>query len=161
MPRPKALKQPTTDAVAAEKPKPIYLASLYRNPTTIIEVADPRQEEVVDTGIRLEVSSRYSDEAMKAMEDYRERVRIAKDAGEDEPPIDDVILAQLVTVTKRWWHDGETADGLYVTADELLACTEENKKRVFTDEGWRWLRNLVLVTYMREANFFGKRPKTD
>lgn len=143
----------------AEKKPPIDLAALYRNPTVTVEVPDPRQEAFVDTGIRLEVSSRYSDEAMKAMEDFRERARVAKEAGEDEPPIDEVILDQLVTVTKRWWHEGETADGLYYNG-ELLACTPENTRMVFSDDGWRWLRNLVLVTYMREANFFGKRPKT-
>lgn len=162
MPRTKPLKKEKTKAepIAAEKKPPVYLASIYRNSTVVIDVPDPRFEEFIDTGIRIEVSSRYSDEAMKAMEDYRERVRLAKDAGEDEPPIDEVILDQLVLVTKRWWHADETTDGLYLTPGELLACTDENKRKVFSDDGWRWLRNLVLVTYMREANFFGKRPKT-
>jgi hypothetical protein len=171
MPRTRALPKKKAAPIAAassngnghapEKKPPVYLASLYRNSTVVIDVPDPRFEEFIDSGIRLEVSSRYSDEAMKAMEEYRERVRLAKDAGEDEPPIDEVILDQLVLVTKRWWHADETTDGLYLTPGELLACTDENKRKVFSDDGWRWLRNLVLVTYMREANFFGRRPKTD
>lgn len=147
--------------VVPEQKPPVDLMSLFRNPTAIIEVADPRHDDFVDTGIRIEVSSLYSDEALKVMDDYRDRVRLAKEEGADEPPVDDALLEQLITVTKRWWHEGETTDGIYLTPGELLPCTPENKRKIFTDDGWRWLRNLVLIKYTGQANFFGKRPKTD
>jgi hypothetical protein len=163
-PRTRALKRERVNPVTiapSEKKAPVDLMSLFRNPTSVIEVMDPRFEEDVDTGIRIEVSSRYSEEGIKVIEEYREKVRLAKDAGTDEPPVDDAVLEQLVVVTKRWWHEGETTDGIYLTPGELLACTPENKRTVFADYGWRWLRNLVLIRCAREANFFGKRPKTD
>jgi hypothetical protein len=156
--RPKALKKKNVAPIEIDQAKrpPVDLVSLFRNPTAIIEVPDPRYEDFVDSGIRIEVSSKFSDEALKVMEDYRNRVRLA-----DEPPVDEALLDQLVSVTKRWWHAGETTDGIYLTPGELLACTPENKRMVFTDPGWRWLRNFVLIKYTGEANFFGKRPKTD
>jgi hypothetical protein len=145
----------------APEPKkgPIDLSQLFQNPTAILTVPDPRSDKFVDSGIRIEVSSLYSDDALKAMEEYREKVKIAKANETDPPVLEDAILNQLVSVTKRWWHEGEPTEGLFCNG-ELLACTPEHKRRVFTSDGWRWLRDFVLVGYTEQANFFGERPKT-
>jgi hypothetical protein len=144
----------------AEKKAPTDLSSLFQNPTAILTVPDPRFDKFVDSGLRIEVSSLYSDDALKAMEEYREKVKLAKANETDPPVLEDAILNQLVSVTKRWWHEGETTDGIYIRPGELVPCTPEHKRTVFTTDGWRWLRDFVLVGYTEQANFFGERPKT-
>lgn len=162
MPRTRALKKQNdvTPITVAEKKPPTDLAALFRNPTAILEIPDPRFKEYVDSGIRIEISSFKSQEAMEVFQEYHEKLRLVTDEEEKEPLLNETLIKQLVTVTKRWWHEGETTDGIYIRPGELLACTADNKRMVYTTDGWDWLVGFVADRFLKEASFFGERPKT-
>lgn len=143
-----------------EKRPPVDLAALFRNPTAILEIPDPRADrEFVDSGIRIEISSFKSQEALEVFQEFHEKLKLVKDEDEKQPLLSETLVRQLVAVTKRWWHDGETTDGLYYNG-ALLACTPENKRMVYESDGWDWLAGFVANRFLKEANFFGERPKT-
>jgi hypothetical protein len=51
---------------------------------------------------------------MEEFQEYHEKLRLVTDEDEKEPKLNETLIKQLVTVTKRWWHEGETTDVIYI-----------------------------------------------
>lgn len=165
MPRTKALRKPKpVTPVAAngsppERKPPVDLAAMFRRQTAVLSIPDFRFDDRPDSGIRIEVASFRSEESLRVFQEYRDKAQQAE-GDEREKLVTEGVLTQLVTVTKRWWHDGETTDGIYIRPGELLACTDENKRMVYATDGWQHIRDFVIAGFMEEANFFGAPPRT-
>jgi hypothetical protein len=157
---PKPRPKPHTNGTTPEKKPPIDLATMFRRKTAVLQVPDYREDDLPDTGLRIEVLSFKSEEAEAILREYHDKLKEVE--GDDEarqPVLTEAMLAQLDRLTVRWWHEGEDSEGLFFDG-AFLPCTSENKRMVYTMEGWEWLRNFVVVGFMRERNFFGARPKT-
>lgn len=163
MARTKPLRKPKTpsaaqNGTAPEKKPPIDLATMFRRRTAVLHVPDYRDDTLPDTGLRIEVLSFKSEEAEEILREYHDKLKDVE-GDEKEPVLTEAMLAQLDRLTLRWWHEGEPTEGLLFDG-AFLPCTSEHKRMVYTMEGWEWLRNFVIVGFMRERNFFGARPKT-
>jgi hypothetical protein len=164
MPRTRTPRKTTPPAASngthAEKKPPIDLATMFRRKTAVLQVPDYREDDLPDTGLRIEVLSFKSEEAEQILREYHDKLKeLEGDEEARQPVLTEAMLAQLDKLTLRWWHEGEETEGLLFDG-EFLPCTSERKRMVYTMEGWEWLRNFVIVGFMRERNFFGKRPKT-
>lgn len=129
------------------------VASRFQRETADITILDP--VDGTDTGLRIQIKSPQSDEAIKAREQFRSTLTIvgdevkvsAEDAGAS-------LLAQLVAVTVAWWDIDGAADSIAIDG-QAVACTPEAVTSLYTDRRTKWIHDQVLGGYLNAAGFFG------
>lgn len=128
---------------------PFDLASRFAAPTAVVEVYDPADLGAKrDTGIRVEISSVYSDEA---------RAAAASLQNVEGADWNAALFEQSVAITRRWWDENGPADAIVIDGEDV-AATPENVRRVFTDPRTAWLQKQVQAAYLDLSRFFPK-PK--
>ncbi len=142
----------------------VDLAELFENETAIVSLPDPRdvfRKEKRDSGFRVEIGPLWSPEAQEIGRERRDGIRKLPDGSVDtsDPAFDETILEQVIAVTKRWWKEGESPDGITLRG-EFLAPTPENVRKVYTHPRLRWIYTEVKDVYLDRSRFFGERPKT-
>lgn len=139
------------------------LADLFENETATVTIYDPRDKYVVekrDTGFRVEIGALWSPEAQEIARENRGRLKLVDgNPDPEDPALNDTIFEQVIAVTKRWWKVGKTEEGIIVDG-ELLACTPENVRKVYTHPRLGWLYDDVRAAYLDRSRFFGQRSKT-
>jgi hypothetical protein len=133
--------------------KAFDLSSRYRRDTAVVNILDPVDR--TDTGMRIEIGSPQSAEAQAAREQFRSTLTIVGDdvqvSAEDAQAS---LLAQLVAVTKRWWAEPDSPDGL-VIGGEIVACTPDAIRSLYSDPRTSWIYDDVLGGYLNAGSFFG------
>ena len=131
------------------------LASRYPTETIVIPLTDPNVlTEQDDTGLREEIASLYSPEARDAI---RAKPGLALVDGEVQAApatMDETFLEQTIAVTKRWWDEHGPSDGWLIDGD-VVPCTPETVRRIYTDPRTAWVQKQVQRRYLDVAGFFG------
>jgi hypothetical protein len=140
------------------------LSELRARKTTVVVIYDPRdadQEVKRDTGYRFEIAPRWSPDAQKILDDYREQVRRLENGDVDrtDPKIAEGLLEQIVAVTRRFWHEPDSPDGI-VLDGVLLTPSPENARKIFANEDFAWLYEDIIVAWTERGRFFGAPSKT-
>lgn len=139
------------------------LAQLFANRTAVITIYDPRDEYRTvkrDTGFRWEIAPVWSPEAQEIQEKYRDRIRrVDGKVDLTDPVLDESVREQIVRVTKRFWQEPDSLDGILLDG-ELLTPTAENARKILTHPDLWWLAEAMQEAYLKRSNFFGARPKS-
>jgi hypothetical protein len=139
------------------------LAELFANKTAVITIWDPRDEYSVvkrDTGFRWEIAPVWSREAQDVVEKYRDQLRrVDGKVDLTDPKLEESLREQIVAVTKRFWQEPDSLDGI-VLEGELLRPSPENAQKILTHPDLWWLAQDVQAAYLERGLFFGARPKT-
>lgn len=126
---------------------PFDLASRFAAPTAVVSVYDPADPAAkLDTGLRVEISSVYSDES---------RAAVAAMQDTEGADWNTALFEQTVAITRRWWDENGPADAMVIDGEEV-AATPENVRRVFTDPRTAWLQKQVQAAYLDLSRFFPK-----
>jgi hypothetical protein len=140
------------------------LAELFAKKTTILAIDDPRDVGKPvrrDTGYRFEIAPRWSPEAQQVVDDYRDQIRRLENGAIDrtDPKLQDALVDQLVAVTKRFWQEPDSPNGI-ILEGELLTPSAENTRKLITHPALEWLLEALILGYTNRDLFFGARPKT-
>lgn len=139
------------------------LAELFANKTAVITIWDPRDEfaEVKrDTGYRWEIAPVWSAEAQEVVEKYQNQIRRVNGKVDfTDPTLATSLLEQIIAVTKRFWQEPDSPDGIILDG-ELLTPSPANARKLLTHPELQWLYHDVLQVYVERGSFFGRRPKT-
>ena len=149
----------TTNGVPATT---IDLADLFASETAVIEITDPRDVGKVkrDTGMRVEVSSVFTPEAKAAAVAHRDKLTLVDGKVDThDPAFIENLLEQVIAVTRRWWAEPDSPDGLLI-AGETVPCAPEHVRRLYTDPRTEWFYHQVRDGYLEIARFFGVPRKT-
>lgn len=173
MARKKAFQRPTAtgpvlvtengNGTAAPRSDVKDLSELFANRSAVITIYDPRDRNLVvkrDTGFRWEIAPVWSPEAEAVKAQYRDKIRRV-DGRIDltDPTFDESVREQIIRVTKRFWQEPDSPDGI-VLDGELLTPTPENARTILTHPDLWWLFEDVQAAYLERERFFGARPKT-
>ena len=140
------------------------LSELFAQKTATITIYDPRDADKPvkrDTGYRFEIAPRWSPEAQKVVDDYRDQLRRLESGEVDrtDPKLEEAIVEQLVAVTKRFWQEPDSPTGILCDG-ELLTPSPENARKLYTHPDLTWLFEDVVVAWSNRNLFFGEQPKT-
>lgn len=139
------------------------LAQLFANRTAVITIYDPRDEFKKvkrDTGFRWEIAPVWSPEAQAVVEQYRDQLRrVDGKLDLTDPKLDESLREQIIAVTKGFWQEPDSPDGITLDG-ELLTPTAENARRILTHPDLWWLAQDVQAAYLERGSFFGARPKS-
>jgi hypothetical protein len=136
-----------------EPRKAFDLASRYRRDTIVVEIPDPVDGH--DTGLRIEIGSMQSPEAQAAREAVRATLTIVdNEVTVSESDADRSLLEQTIAVTKRWWAEPDSPDGIVIDG-VVVPCTPDTVRSVYTDPRTSWVQTFVLSRYLDVSRFFG------
>jgi hypothetical protein len=140
------------------------LSELFARKTAVVTIYDPRDDgkaERRDTGYRFEIAPRWSPEAQKAVDDFRDQLRRLESGEVDraDPKLEEALREQIVAVTKRFWQEPDSPDGI-ILEGELLTPSPENARKLYTHPDLWWLYEDVVSAYVERDRFFGAGPKT-
>lgn len=136
----------------AAKAKPFDLATRFAADTAVVTIHDPADLSAQrDTGLRVEISSLYSDAARQAAQAAVAKLPDGADAAQVD--FTESLFEQVVAVTKRWWDTHGAPDALLI-AGELVPCTPEHVRRVYRDPRTAWLYTQVRTAYLDLGRFF-------
>ncbi len=139
----------TRQQTEVPKPAPFDLASRFAAETATITIYDPADLGAKrDTGLRVEISSIYSDEA---------RAAAAALQGAEGADWNTTLFEQSVAVTRKWWDVNGPADAIVIDGVEVRA-TPDAVRRVFSDPRTAWMQKQVQNGYLDLGRFFPK-PK--
>lgn len=142
--------------------EPMDLAELFASETATLKITDPRYlgRDKRLTSFRLEISSIFSEEARAAAKAHADKVKLVDGRVDpNDPGLRDVVFEEVIAATRRWWQEGVTTDGITILG-ELVPCTPETVRRVFTDPRTAWMYPQARDFYLSLANFFGVPPRT-
>jgi hypothetical protein len=138
------------------------LSELFANRTAVITIYDPRDEYLTvkrDTGFRFELAPVWSPEAQKVVDEYRDKIRrIDGKIDQADPKLAESVLNQIITVTKRFWQEPDSPDGIILDG-VLLTPSPENARKIYTHPDLWWLYEDLQVAYMERGRFFGSGSK--
>lgn len=140
------------------------ITELFENETTVVTVYDTRDrfgKVKRDTGLRFEIGPFWSPEAQEIAQERRDRIRKLPDGkvDTDDPEFEASVFEQMIRVTKRWWKEPDSPDGIRLNG-ELLPCTEENVRMIYAHPRLRGVYEQVRSAYLDTERFFGKPSKT-
>jgi hypothetical protein len=102
----------------------------------------------------------WSREAQDVVEKYRDQLRrVDGKVDLTDPKLEESLREQIVAVTKRFWQEPDSLDGI-VLEGELLRPSPENAQKILTHPDLWWLAQDVQAAYLERGLFFGARPKT-
>lgn len=172
MPRTRTPRKPKTPPPAASNGNGTHaprsdvkdLSELFAQKTAVITIYDPRDDGLPvrrDTGYRFEVAPRWSPEAQEIIERYSDQLKRTDDGKIDatDPKLAEVVLEQVVVLTKRFWQEPDSPDGI-ILEGELLTPSPENTRTLLKHDALDWLFADLIDAIRDRGRFFGARPKT-
>lgn len=145
------------------KPSVDDLTELFENETTVVTIYDSRDRFAKvrrDTGLRVEIGPFWSEDAQEIALERRDGIRKRPDGSvdTDDPAFDESVFEQIVRVTKRWWKEPDSPEGIRLNG-ELLPCTPENVRMIYAHPKLRSVYAQVRAAYLETERFFGAAPK--